>query len=412
MRLFIQAVLLALFTIFMIVEPSVSMGAAHKGLTLWWQTVVPALLPFFIVSELLIRLQIIRYIGKWLTPLMQPLFNLPGAAGLAIAMGFTSGFPVGAVVTSRLWQENLITRRQASHLIAFTNNSSPLFIIGAIGVGMLHHQIYGYILAAAHYGSNLLVGWYLGRKNRAYGPDDTSIMVIESPSGNLLGASIRSSIINICQIGGFIIFFMVFSAFLARIGIIDVIVDLALWLFPGLPPSLAYSSTIGLLEITQGAGAVSAAQAPILWKLLAISTLLAFSGLCIQAQIHSLIVEPGISFRPYMAARLLQIPPALVLTWAGYHLLTPVPVFAGTVTASTAGYFAPWYWEWLGLLLVMLVLSGAINVSIYVFAGLTHRGPREWSVTPHAKPAPGKLINHQHTGWHHLRSLRLRFWPW
>ncbi|MGE5454284.1 MAG: sporulation integral membrane protein YlbJ [Methylocystaceae bacterium] len=411
MRLLTQAFLLILLTVFMIVEPSSSMQAAKRGLTMWWQLVVPALLPFFIVSELLIRLQIVRHLGQWLNPVMKPVFNLPGAAGLALAMGYTSGFPVGAIVSSHLLQEKLLTREQASRLIAFTNNSSPLFIIGTIGVGILSNELYGYILAFAHYGSNLLVGWYLGRKNRAYSPDNITMPVIKTPTGNLLGASIRNSINNICQIGGFIIFFMVLTAFLSRIGFLDFMVYLTGQILPGLPPSLVYGSTIGLLELTQGSQAVGAAQAPILWKLLLLSTLLSISGLCIQAQIYSIVSEIGISFRQYLKARLLQIPPALVFTWLGWWLIAPVSTIANSQSANTP-VVTQGYWEWLALLLVMLVLSGATNLFTYVFAGLTHRVRHGLNASHLVKSAPNKPINHRHIGWHHLQYPHLRFWPW
>ncbi|MGE5380118.1 MAG: nucleoside recognition domain-containing protein [Methylocystaceae bacterium] len=413
MRFLTQVIFIILLLIFMIIQPGSSMQAAGRGLTLWWQTVVPALLPFFIISELLIRLQVTRYLGKWLNPLMKPLFNLPGAAGLAVAMGYTSGFPVGALVSTHLYKEQLLTKQQASHLAAFTNNSSPLFIIGAVGVGMLNNQTCGYILAIAHYGSNLLVGWYLGRKNRADCPDASTMLVIERTNENLLGSSIRNSINSICQIGGFIIFFMVLTSFLINTGIIDFLVYMVGVFLPAIPPTLVYGSAFGLLELTQGAQTLGAAQAPLFWKLMLLSTLLSFSGLCIQAQVHSIISESGLSYRPYLKARLLQIPPALLLTWIGWVWIDPtVTTFSlnpGMITSLTLASIC---WQWLALLSVMLVLSGAINLLVYVSVYLTHRGRPGLNLNLRVKPSPNTPINHQHTGWHQLLFPHLRSWLW
>ena len=77
-----------------------------------------------------------------------------------IAMGVGSSC---LLYTSRLWEEKLITSQETERLVSFTNNSSPLFIIGAIGVGMLASPQFGYLLAVSHYAANLIVGFIWGR---------------------------------------------------------------------------------------------------------------------------------------------------------------------------------------------------------------------------------------------------------
>jgi len=44
---------------------------------------------------------------------MRPVFKQPGAAGFVLAMGFTSGFPMGAVLTNKLYEKNLCTKEEA-----------------------------------------------------------------------------------------------------------------------------------------------------------------------------------------------------------------------------------------------------------------------------------------------------------
>ncbi|XXF57136.1 nucleoside recognition domain-containing protein [Thermoanaerobacterium thermosaccharolyticum] len=86
-----------------IVFPKNSLSAAKAGINLWLFTVFPALLPFFIGSELLLQLGFVRTIGKFLEPIMRPLFNVSGNGAFAMAVGYTSGYPVGAQVIKRLW---------------------------------------------------------------------------------------------------------------------------------------------------------------------------------------------------------------------------------------------------------------------------------------------------------------------
>ena len=87
------AVLAVALALFMIVEPAATLEASANGLKLWFQAVLPALFPFFVVCDLLVALGVVRFLGVILEPVMRPVFRLPGAAGFVVAMGFTSGFP-------------------------------------------------------------------------------------------------------------------------------------------------------------------------------------------------------------------------------------------------------------------------------------------------------------------------------
>ena len=90
-----------------ILFPEVAFQASLSGLNVWFQVVFPALLPFFIMCELLMGLGVVNFIGVLLEPLMRPIFNVPGAGGFAMAMGLTSGYPMGSKITARLRRDGL-----------------------------------------------------------------------------------------------------------------------------------------------------------------------------------------------------------------------------------------------------------------------------------------------------------------
>lgn len=115
--------------------PQESVDASIRGLNMWWEIVFPSLLPFFIVSEMLIGFGVVKFIGVLLEPLMRPIFRVPGVGGFVWAMGMASGYPAGAKLTARLRQEGQLTRIEAERLVSFTNSSNPLFIFGAVSVG-------------------------------------------------------------------------------------------------------------------------------------------------------------------------------------------------------------------------------------------------------------------------------------
>lgn len=125
-------IFIVIFLICIIRFSNSSLETARSSFMLWVNSVIPALLPFFICIEILKQTNFIEVVGKALNPIMYPVFNVPGSGAFALAMGITSGYPVGAKVAKDLYKDNLCTKTEAERLIAFTNSSGPLFIIGAV----------------------------------------------------------------------------------------------------------------------------------------------------------------------------------------------------------------------------------------------------------------------------------------
>ncbi|PZN12703.1 MAG: sporulation integral membrane protein YlbJ, partial [Proteobacteria bacterium] len=69
----LKTVLLAstvtLFAFSLICYPKQSLEASIRGLNMWWEVVFPSLLPFFIISELLISFGVVSFLGVLLEPL-------------------------------------------------------------------------------------------------------------------------------------------------------------------------------------------------------------------------------------------------------------------------------------------------------------------------------------------------------
>ncbi len=80
---YLMALFACFMTISMVQYPKEAFDSAVMGLNLWWNVVFPALLPFFILSEILMGLGAVHFIGVLLEPLMRPLFNVPGVGAFA-----------------------------------------------------------------------------------------------------------------------------------------------------------------------------------------------------------------------------------------------------------------------------------------------------------------------------------------
>ncbi|MEH7414219.1 sporulation integral membrane protein YlbJ [Neobacillus drentensis] len=306
--------------------PRESFEASIRGLNMWWKIVFPSLLPFFIISEMLIGFGVVKFIGVLLEPLMRPLFKVPGVGGFVWAMGMASGQPAGAKFSSRLRQEGQLTQIEAERLVSFTNSSNPLFIFSAVAVGFFNNPRIGLLLAAAHYLGNICVGIimrFYGKETPEESRDErkkfkfrNALSVLHQtrikdkrPIGKLLGDAVNSSIQTLLMIGGFIILFSVINKLLYQLHITEILAKSIELLLSSLsfPDMLSIPFISGLFEITMGSQLISDVHdATLLQKAVITSFILAFSGFSIQAQVASILAQTDIRFKPFFIARILQ----------------------------------------------------------------------------------------------------------
>ncbi len=332
-------IILVTLTATIIIYPDVAFKGSTRGLEMWWGIVFPSLLPFFILSELLICFGIVQFIGVFLEPVMRPLFRVPGVGAFVWAMGMASGFPSGAKLSAKLYKDGELTKLEAERLNSFTNSSNPLFIFVAISVGFFHNVNIGIVLAASHYLSNALVGLlmrFYGKNQPNYSRREKTPsnrikhaftvlhekrMKEKRPIGKILGDAIASSIQTLLMIGGFIIVFSVLNMLLIEVGFITQVGKIISFFISksSIHQDLSTPFVSGLFEITLGSKLVSdVANSTLLQQVALTSFILGFGGFSIQAQVASIISEVKMSMKPYMIGRLLQsvIAPILaVLLW-------------------------------------------------------------------------------------------------
>jgi sporulation integral membrane protein YlbJ len=320
------AVTVSLMAVSLISFPQESVDASIRGLNMWWEIVFPSLLPFFIVSEMLIGFGVVKFIGVLLEPLMRPLFNVPGVGGFVWAMGMASGYPAGAKLTARLRQEGQLTKTEAERLVSFSNSSNPLFIFGAVSVGFFYNAQLGVILALSHYLGNITVGLlmrFYGKEEASDKKKDKKKFSIRTafstlhqtrikdnrPIGKLLGDAVMSSIQTLLMIGGFIILFSVINKLLFHLHVTSFLakfIELGLRLLQ-FPETLSMPLISGLFEITLGSQMTSQVQeATILQQVMITSFILSFSGFSVQAQVASILAQTDIEFKPFFFSRILH----------------------------------------------------------------------------------------------------------
>ena len=135
-----------------------SMEAAKSALVLCAQTVIPSLFPFFVISSFMVNTGFVSCAGKIAAPISRRLFKVSGSGAVVFVMGILCGYPTGAKMVSELYENKEISRNEAMRLLPFCNNSGPLFVIGAVGAGMLGSTRLGVTLYAVHVVSAVLTG--------------------------------------------------------------------------------------------------------------------------------------------------------------------------------------------------------------------------------------------------------------
>jgi sporulation integral membrane protein YlbJ len=351
----ILAALAAALTLSLLLYPDASLQAAKSGLNLFLTVVFPSLLPFFILSEIMLGLGVVHFIGVLFEPLMRPVFNVPGEGAFALSMGLAAGYPMDAVIAARFRKLNLCNRVEGERLLAFTNTADPLFIFGAVAVGMFGMPALGAVLALAHYVSALGVGLifrFYGRRVPSSGEEKprTGHILVRAgralfaareedgrPLGRLAGDAVNDSVKTLLMICGFIMLFSVFVGISGRIGLAQWLGWPFLVLFRGLglEPSLVNSVVSGFFEIDLGTVAASQAVAPFVQKALMASAVIAWSGLSVHGQVASVITGTDIRMGPYVVARLAHAVLAALAT------VVLVPLLLGPTAAAVGGLTGP-----------------------------------------------------------------------
>ena len=325
----ILPIIFVLIAVLLVVFSRFNLEAAKSGLELWAFTVVPSLFPFFVITNLLSQTKVVSQIGRLLDKLMSPLFNVPGIGGFAFVMGLISGYPVGAKIVSDFREQKLVSKDEGERLLAFTNNSGPLFILSSVGIGMFGDTKTGILLLCTHILACITVGIILGKFSKKTDEEFRSKINNELEKskkitdnkrnrnkeisiknlGEVLSNSINNSISTILLIGGFVVIFSVILSILNRTQILDMLSMLLkpiLQIF-NIDTDFAKPLLSGIIELTNGVKQVSGIHIKaISQNIILCAFLLGFGGFSVLLQVFSIVSKTDLSMKKYVAGKLIQ----------------------------------------------------------------------------------------------------------
>lgn len=307
-KYYIQISIFTLTILFlMLLFPHGSLNAAREGINLWLFIVIPSLFPFFIINDILIALKIPESISKIFSPFAKLFFNTSGYGGYAFIMSIFSGYPSGAKITAQLIEQGKISTEEGQRIMTFSSTSGPLFIVGAVGSGMLKNAAAGYILFTAHILGSILNGilfrFLLGKvkinksslNSEGFGHKNFS---------DILSRAISNSLVTCGYIGGYIILFSVIVELFSKIEFFQILNTLLAKLaLSEYSTSVIISMLKASMELSNGCQILSKAGFNINLTLCLISFIISFSGFSIIGQVSSVISKTKINLKLYIISK-------------------------------------------------------------------------------------------------------------
>lgn len=281
LSIIIITIVFIFFNTLVIYNPTPIIQASKNGLLLWFNNVIPSLLPFIIFNNILRESNGFYFLSKLFGKPLSFLLRISPISSVIYVIGCISGYPLGGKTVIDLYNNNSITKEEANHIILFCNNGSPIFIIGTIGVTLLKNSRLGLFLLLIHILSSFIIGFLLRFKinkvTQPYHytkPNLTFLQVINN--------SVMTASSTILIIGCYIILFSVIISILDSCNIINYLAH-TLNLLLHIDPNLSRSIIIGMLEMTNGINYLSSYPINIV-SICCTSFILGFGGICVHAQ--------------------------------------------------------------------------------------------------------------------------------
>lgn len=338
------------FALFLILIPTPALEGARNGLLLCGNTVIPSLYPFLVVSSFIIGSGLSDNIGRLFEKPLQKIFGISGSAATPLILGAIGGYPVGASAVKDTFLSGTLSKKEASRLLCFAINSSPAFIIGAVGAGFLKNSFAGILLYTAHLLTSFTIGLILRpRKSKQEKDSEKRISKrykdlknksqktknepprLSTAFVNAVVASSKS-IITICA---FVVLFSAITSILKGTGFLNLI-DMSLGRILPIPngDTSFYSRVfIGSLEVTNGCFLASSVGG--IATVLLTAAILGFCSLSVMFQVISLVKDAEIDTKLFILTRFLNVVITLIITFCLFSIFkTAIPSINATDTFS------------------------------------------------------------------------------
>ena len=281
--MFIFIILFALF--YILKYPTVTVNAAANGLILWFERVLPSLLPFAILSNIIITADILPALTGKILPILRPVIPVSEAGAFVLFSGFLFGFPMGSKNCAELLRQDKISQREADVLFIITNNMSPIFIQSYILEQQLQLSNFFLKTLLILYLPPFILGCILLQKT------STHQYLIQKKSASrskinfqIVDAGIMNGFETLTKIGGYIMIFSILASCFAILPL----------------PETIKLYCIGLTELTNGIHILCASTLSFVHKYVLAMVFTAFGGISGFLQTSAMIKDTRLSVKNYL----------------------------------------------------------------------------------------------------------------
>jgi len=289
-----------------ILDGKTAINGAAEGIDLCFRSIIPALFPFFVLSNLLT--------GVWMgseAKLLKPLgrlFRIPAGTESLLIPAFLGGYPAGAQSVATACKRGQLSRADGRRMLAFCSNAGPSFLFGIIA------PVLSLSRAWHLWGIQIVGAWIVSRclpaKTGANG-------TVRGQAVTCTEAMTRALSVT-AAVCGWVVLFRVLVVFLEK------------WFLWMLPISVQ-TAIVGFLEL--GNGCISLTQIPDPEaQFVLCSAMLSFGGLCVTMQ--TLSASEGVDLSLYFPGKLLQTAVSTLLAC----LLCPNYRYIGFVSIPIIGF--------------------------------------------------------------------------
>ena len=308
-RRILSALLLSVFFLFLFYRNAVISGAL-EGLVLWYLYVLPTLLPFMILTQMMMQTDTVYLVSRITESFMRLFPGVSGYGSFAVIAGFLCGYPMGAKVTADLTVSERISPDEGAFLLSFCNNMSPMFILGVlfrnyIPEHALHLPFFLILTGSPLLCSQIFRIYYrhMPRIHSAKYPTYKTISFEQSTDtslGTILNSSITESADAIIRVALYMMLASIWMHILDQIF---------------LAKNIGKTILLSAFELTTGLDMLAGLAAPAVTRYLMMLSLTSFGGISSILQTMSMIQRSGLKIVPYIAEKLVTMTVTSLLTY-------------------------------------------------------------------------------------------------
>ena len=263
---------------------------------LFLKNIMPSLFPMFIISSILVEIDIPKVLGNIFKKPMNILFKTKGEGAFIFFMSMITGFPSSAKYINDLLNKKQINTKDAQKILMFSFFSNPLFIVNTVGIMFLKNQKIGIMLLISHILGNIIIGIIFKNYNQTKSIPNTKINNLKYLNTKInntnlfttLITSIKTSIETLINIFGIITFFLIIINILFK------------------TKNIITIPLIGILEMTSGLKYLSISNIDYNIKVLLSMFLISFGGFSVHFQIMSILHKKKVKYLPFLISRIIH----------------------------------------------------------------------------------------------------------